>query len=107
MNSFFGLAVQAVLQSDKGVGSPPGGSLNFERWIKHGLMADDLLNSSNDSEELLLQGSSSGCTACEHQCTLAERKQQGFVVLKGCSSVPLKYFLCSTRCSRLPCLCYH
>lgn len=50
------VAVQAVLQSDKGMGSLPGGSLNFERWIKHGLMADDLLNSSNDSEELLLQG---------------------------------------------------
>ena len=56
MTSFGMVGVQAVLQSDKGMGSLPGGSLNFERWIKHGLMADDLLNSSNDSEELLLQG---------------------------------------------------
>lgn len=47
--------VQAVLQSDKGMGSPPGGNLNFERWIKHGLMAEDLQDIDNQAQELLSQ----------------------------------------------------
>ena len=48
-----------MLQSDKGVAALPGGSLNFERWIKHGLSPEDLVNSSNDSGELLSQAAPS------------------------------------------------
>ena len=91
------VAVQAVLQSDKGMGSLPGGSLNFERWIKHGLMADDLLNSSNDSEQLLLQGSplpSFGCTAHECHCSLAHCVHQA-VFSEGLLECPPYSSLCA------------
>lgn len=48
--------MQTVLQSDKDMGALLGTNQNFERWIKHGFSAEDLVNSSNDSEEVLSQG---------------------------------------------------
>lgn len=43
--------MQAVLQSDNGMAALPGGGLNFERWIKHGLMTEDLLDNTNESSQ--------------------------------------------------------
>lgn len=51
------VCMQTVLQSDKDMGALLGTNHNFERWIKHGFKAEDLINSSNDSEEALSQGS--------------------------------------------------
>ena len=51
-----GFCVQTVLQSDKDMGALLGTNQNFERWIKHGFSTEDLVNSSNDSEEVLSQG---------------------------------------------------
>ena len=48
--------MQTVLQSDKDMGTLLGSNQNFERWIKHGFSTEDLVNSSNDSEEVLSQG---------------------------------------------------
>lgn len=55
------MAVQTVLQSDKDMGAVLGSNQNFERWIKHGFSADDLVNTSNDSEEHPSGGSHSVC----------------------------------------------
>ena len=52
-----GPCVQTVLQSEQDMGALLGTNQNFERWIKHGFSTEDLLNSSNDSEEVLSQGS--------------------------------------------------
>ena len=43
--------MQTVLQSDKDITAVLGTGQNFERWIKHGSTADDLINNSADSEE--------------------------------------------------------
>ena len=65
--------MQAVLQSDKGMGAPPGGNLNFERWIKHGLMAEDLQDINNQAQELLSQsqGGSFPIPPCVHLNSIA------------------------------------
>jgi len=46
--------VQAVLQSDKDLPALLGNGHNYERWIKHGSGADDVMTNSNDSDEPLL-----------------------------------------------------
>lgn len=45
-NSSCMVTVQAALQSDQGIGGLQTSNLNFERWIKHGLTAEELGNSS-------------------------------------------------------------
>ena len=45
------MCVQTVLQSDKDMAALLGSGQNFERWIKHGSSADDLINNATDIEE--------------------------------------------------------
>ena len=56
------MTVQAALQSDQSIGGLQTSNVNFERWIKHGLTAEELGNSSNLSGEGPSQGAS--CPYC-------------------------------------------
>ena len=68
--------MQTVLQSDKDMGTLLGSNQNFERWIKHGFSTEDLVNSSNDSEEVLSQGGHSMPDPCFLQLLLLEGNGQ-------------------------------
>lgn len=73
--------VQAALQSDQGIGALQSNNLNFERWIKHGLTAEELMNSSNLSAEVPSQGCSLPLLTTRQTSLLAECTTQAPVVI--------------------------